>query len=89
MTFAQQMRVEFVHIVALFSADVALPRIAVTVAALVQEIERLIGKINATIQTEEALLVTQRRHRLRLRPSRGDGAVRCCGDSALHRLRRY
>lgn len=89
MAFAQQMRVEFVHIVALFTANVALPRIAVTVTALVQEVERLVGKVDATIQTQQALFVAQRRHRLRLRPGRCDRAIRCGRHGALHRFRRY
>lgn len=42
MALAEQMRVELVHVAALLPADVALPRIGVRMATLVQEIERLI-----------------------------------------------
>lgn len=47
-TFAQQMRIEFVDIVALFATNVALPRIALAVAALVQEVQRFVRKLDAT-----------------------------------------
>lgn len=44
MTFAKKMRVEFVYVIALFPADVALPGVGVAVAALVQEVEGGVGK---------------------------------------------
>lgn len=47
MALTQQMRIEFVHIVALFAADVALPRIALGMAALVQKVQCLIGEFDA------------------------------------------
>lgn len=53
MALAKQMRIELVHIVELLPADVALPGIALTVAALVQEVERLVGELDATEMTGE------------------------------------
>lgn len=47
---AQQMRIEFVDVVALFATDVALPRIALAMATLVQEVERFVRKLDATEQ---------------------------------------
>lgn len=55
MTFTQQMRIEFVHIIQLFPANVAFPGITFTVATLVQEIQSLIGKFDATEQACEYL----------------------------------
>lgn len=56
MTLAQQMRVEFVDIGACLGAYVALPWIRFTVAALVQEVERLIGELDSAIGTEQISL---------------------------------
>lgn len=47
MALAQQVRVELVHVVELLATDVAPPRIAVAVAALVQEVQRLVGELDA------------------------------------------
>lgn len=55
MTFTQQMRIEFVHIIQLFPAYVAFPGITFTVATLVQEIQSLVGKFYATEQACEYL----------------------------------
>lgn len=44
MTFAEQVRVELVHVAALLAADVALPGVGVAVAALVQEVEGGVGE---------------------------------------------
>lgn len=44
---AQQVRVELVDVVELLATDVAPPRIAVTVAALVQEVQCLVGELDA------------------------------------------
>lgn len=49
MTFTQQMRIELVDIRACLGADVALPRIGFAVTSLVQEVERLIRKLDATV----------------------------------------
>lgn len=45
------MGIEFVDIVQLFTAYIALPWIALTMATLMQKIECLIGKFDATKQT--------------------------------------
>lgn len=39
MAFAEQMRVEFVNVAALLSTNVALPRVRIAMAALMQEIK--------------------------------------------------
>lgn len=54
---AEQMGVEFVHIAHLLAADVALPRIALAVATLVEEVQRLVGELDAA---EQALQVPLR-----------------------------
>lgn len=56
MTLAQQMRIEFVDIRACFGTNVTFPWIRFAVAALVQEVERLIGKFNATISAQQISL---------------------------------
>lgn len=48
MALAEQVRVELIDIVQLLATDVALPRIALAVAALVQKVECLVGELNAT-----------------------------------------
>lgn len=48
MAFAQQMRIEFIYVVQLFTTNIALPWIALAVAPFVKEVERLVGKFNAT-----------------------------------------
>lgn len=50
---AEQMRVEFVHVTALFAADVALPRVGVAVAALVEEVERGVRERDGTEGADE------------------------------------
>lgn len=55
MTFAQQMSIEFVHIVQLFPANITFPWITFTMTTLVQEVERFVGKFNATEQASEYL----------------------------------
>lgn len=62
MAFAEQMRVELVHVVHLLATDVTLPRVALAVAALVQEVERLVRELDTAEQT---LQVTLRFHRER------------------------
>lgn len=57
MAFAQQMRVEFVDIRAGLGADVALPWIRFTVTSLVEEVERLIWKLDAAIRTQQISLL--------------------------------
>lgn len=47
MAFAQQMRIEFVDIVALFATNVTFPWVAFAVAALVQKVQRLIGEFDS------------------------------------------
>lgn len=74
MTLAQQMRVELVHIVHLFAANVALPRIALAVTALVQEVERLVRELDAAEQTLQVSLSIQS-HQVVLRPRRCDHPV--------------
>lgn len=59
MTFAQQVRVELVDVVHLFAANVALPRIALAVTALVQEVESLVGELDATEQALQISLPIQ------------------------------
>lgn len=59
-TLAQQMRVEFVHIRAGLGADVALPWIRFAMTALVQEVERLIGKLDAAVRAHEISLLRTR-----------------------------
>lgn len=54
------MRVELVHVVHLLAADIALPRIALAVTALVQEVERLVGELDPAEQTLEVSLAVQR-----------------------------
>lgn len=44
MTLAEKMRVEIVYVVTLLPADVALPRVRVAVAALMQEVEGGVGE---------------------------------------------
>jgi len=57
---AEQVRVELVHVVQLLAADVAPPRIALAVAALVQEVERLVGELDAAeVAGEDQLAVEQ------------------------------
>jgi len=60
MAFAQQMRIEFVDIRARLAANVALPRIGFTVTAFVQEVERLIGKLDAAIRAQQVALLHAR-----------------------------
>lgn len=82
MRFAQQMGIKVVHVVAELSADVATPRVHFRVAALVQEVERLVGKddaaVNALVQGGErdsattVQRVRRRRFRGRLTVRGGD-----------------
>lgn len=51
------MRVKFVHVATLLPADVAFPRVGVGMAALVQEVQGLVGKDDTAIN---ALKVGQR-----------------------------
>lgn len=44
---AEQVRVELVHVVAHFRADVTLPGVVLGVAALVQKVERAVGEEDA------------------------------------------
>lgn len=57
MAFAQQMRIEFVHIIALFSAYIAFPWVAFGMAAFMEEVQCLIGKLDAAEQTLEHTFV--------------------------------
>lgn len=74
MTLAQQMRVEFVHVVHLFAADIALPRIALAVTTLVQEVERLVRELDAAEETLQVSLSIQC-HQVALWPRRCDHSV--------------
>lgn len=73
-TFAKQVRIEFVHVVHLFAADIALPRVALAVTALVQEVEGLVGKLDAAEQALQISFAVQR-NQVVLRSSRGDDPV--------------
>lgn len=75
---AQQMRVELVHVVHLFAADVALPRVALAVAALVQEVEGLVRKLDAAEQALQISFAVQR-NQVVLRSGRRDDPVRGAG----------
>jgi hypothetical protein len=57
MTLTQQMRIELVDIRTGFRADVALPRVRFTVTALVEEVERLVGKLNAAVCAHQVSLL--------------------------------
>lgn len=59
MALAEQMGIELVNVVQLLAADVALPRIALAVAALVQKVERLVGELDAAEMAREYLLAVQ------------------------------
>lgn len=75
---AQQMRIELVHIAQLLTANVALPRIALAVAALVQEVQRLIGELNAAEQTlQHATPCGAAQRHFGVRTRRCDRSVRC------------
>lgn len=78
MTLAKQMRIEFVHIAQLLTANITFPRITLAVTALVQKVERLIGKFDAAEQTlkHTSTCRTAQRH-FRIGPRRCDGAVGC------------
>lgn len=74
---AEQMGVEFVDIAHLLAADVALPRIALAVATLVEEVQRLVGELDAA---EQALQVPLRlgspgQEHVGFRPRGRDGPV--------------
>jgi hypothetical protein len=85
MALAQQMRIEFVDILHLFAANVALPWIGFAVAALVQEVERLIRKFDAAKQTlQMSLLAAQ--YQLGFVACRRDDAVGCRGYDGRRRL---
>lgn len=60
MTLAQQMRIELVDIRTGFRADVTLPRIRFAVTALVEEVERLIRKLNAAVSAHQISLLRTR-----------------------------
>lgn len=77
MAFAEQMGVELVHVAHLFAADVALPRVALAVAALVQEVQRLVGELDAAEQTLQVPLGLgpTGQQQVRFRPGRRDGTV--------------
>lgn len=77
------MRVELVHVVHLLPADIALPRIALAVTSLVQEVQRLVGELNTAEQALQVPLPIQR-NQVVLRPSRGDDPV---GRGTGHSLR--
>lgn len=73
MALAEQMRVELIDIVQLLATDVALPGIALAVAALVQEVECLVGELDATEVACKYLLAIQQQ--ITLLPSRGDRSI--------------
>lgn len=83
MTFAKQVRVELVHVVHLLPTDIALPRVALTVTSLVQEVQRLVRELDPAEQALQVPLPIQR-NQVVLRPSRGDDPV---GRGAGHALR--
>lgn len=51
MALAEQMGVELVDVAHLFTADIALPWVALAVAALVEEVQRLVGELDAAEET--------------------------------------
>lgn len=67
----QQVGVEFVHVAALLSADVALPRVGVAMAALVEEIQRRVWERDGAECADER----RRQHSV--------VAVRRCDHAAL------
>lgn len=78
-TLAQQVRIELVHVVQLLAAYVALPRVALAVTALVQEVQGLVGELDAA---EEALQVSfsVQRDQVALRPGRCDDSRGVCHE---------
>jgi len=58
---AEQVRVELVHVVAHFGADVTLPRVGLGVAALVQKVESLVGEEDAAEVAEVRAAREERR----------------------------
>lgn len=74
MALAEQVRVELVDVVHLFAADIALPRIALAVTALVQEVQCLVGELDAAEQALQVPLAVQR-NQVALRPRRRDDPV--------------
>lgn len=73
MALAEQMRVELIDIVELLATDVALPGIALAVAALVQEVECLVGELDATEVACKYLFAIQQQ--ITLLPSRCDCSI--------------
>lgn len=70
---AEQVRVELVDVVHLLAADVAPPRIALAVAALVQEVQRLVGELDpAEVAGEDQLAVE---HQIAILAGRRDRPV--------------
>lgn len=53
MALAQQVGVELVYVAALLAADVALPRVRVTVAPFVQEVQRGVGERDGAKRADE------------------------------------
>lgn len=73
MALAEQVRVELIDIVQLLATDVALPRIALAVAALVQEVECLVGELDATEVACKNLFAIQQQ--ITLLPCRCDRSI--------------
>lgn len=69
------MRIEFVHVVHLFATNIALPRIALAVAALMQEVEGLVRKLDPAEQALQVSLAIQG-NEVALWPRRRDHAIR-------------
>lgn len=83
MALTEQVRVELVHVVHLFAAYIALPRIAFAVAALVQEVEGLVGELNAAEETLQISFAVQR-NQVALRSSRCDDPIGRGGGGGGH-----
>lgn len=73
MTLAEQMRVKLVDIIQLLPANVALPGITLTVATLVQEVECLVGELDATEMACQDLFAIQ--EQITFLSSRCDGSI--------------
>lgn len=77
MALAEQMGVELVDVAHLLAADVALPRVALAVAALVEEVQRLVGELDAAEQALQVPLGLRSpgQQHVGFRPRRRDGPV--------------
>lgn len=82
MTLAEQVGVELVDVAALLAADVALPRVGVAVAALVQEVQRRVGERDAAERAHQR----QRRRRLARRRRRHAAAPHALRRRCARRL---